>query len=282
MSDIRKKMMNRLPSGSNWYTITNKAGPVASIRLYDEIGWFGVTEDAFADELAEITADKIEVQISSAGGDVFAGIAIYNALRSHPAHITTRVDSLAASIASVIVQAGDHRVMLSGSQQMIHPAWGMAIGSADEMRELADLLDKQTDIIAGIYAERSGKDAEHFRSLMDDSTWFTDEEAVEAGLADEVVKPPKKIEDKTDTRFSDHAASVVTEVEQLIARAEEVIAFRADQGKPPLSDEAIEAFERLEAARNRLAVALAPQPDIADEARREFARFIATTQGVAN
>ena len=136
--------------------ITNKAGPKATIRLYTEIGFFGVTADEFAEGLEEITADEIEVQINSMGGDVFDGIAIFNALRSHPAKITTRVDGMAASIASVVVQAGDERVMLTGSQMMIHPAFGFAMGDATDMRKLADILDRQTDIIAGIYTERAG------------------------------------------------------------------------------------------------------------------------------
>jgi ATP-dependent protease ClpP protease subunit len=91
----RKKILDRMPrAAGSWYSISNKTGTdgPAQIRIYEEIGYWGITEEDFARDLAEITADEIEVQISSPGGDVFAGIAIYNALRAHPARVTTRVD----------------------------------------------------------------------------------------------------------------------------------------------------------------------------------------------
>lgn len=185
----RKQVLNRLADHNRWYEIKNKDGEVAVIRIYDEISWWGITAEDFVQELDEVSAPEIVVAINCPGGDVFDGIAIYNALRSHPAKIVTRVDALAASAASVIVQAGDERRMLSAAQMMIHEAWGLAIGTASEMREFADLLDKQTDVIAGIYAARSGKDIDHFRNLMTAETWLTDQESVDEGLADEVSEP---------------------------------------------------------------------------------------------
>lgn len=189
---MRRRVMARLPADSrSWYEIKNATGTTAVVRVYEEIG-YPVTADQFARDLEAITADEIEVQINSPGGDVFDGVAIYNALRAHPARITTRVDGLAASIASVIAQAGDHRVMLSGGQMMIHEAWALAFGPAADLREMADLLDKQSEIIASIYAERSGRPAAKFRKMMADETWFTASETVAAGLADEIHKPARK------------------------------------------------------------------------------------------
>ena len=118
---------------------------------------------------------------------MFDGIAIYNALRSHPAHVTTRADGLAASIASVIFQAGDHRVMQPASQMMIHRAWGAAVGHAGDMASFAEVLEQQDSVIAGIYASHSDNDADHFHELMNAETWLTDARAVEEGLADEVA-----------------------------------------------------------------------------------------------
>lgn len=194
MDPLHKRMLARLPKAreSRWYEMKNLAGPIATVRIYDEIGYWGVTAEDFASELSQVTAPEIEVQINSPGGEVFAGIAIYNALRSHPAKVTTRVDGIAASIASVIAQAGDHRVMLSSAQMMIHEAWGLAVGPARDMREMADLLDRQSDVIAGIYASRSGGDVAAFREHMAAEKWLTDKEAVELGLADEVVEPERK------------------------------------------------------------------------------------------
>lgn len=193
--DLYKRVharVDKLRASSRWYEIRNAASSKATVRIYDEIGYWGVTADDFAADLESITAPEIEVQINSPGGEVFAGVAIFNSLRSHPARVTTRVDGIAASIASVIAQAGDHRVMLSGSQMMIHSAWGLCVGSADEMREMADLLDRQSDVLASIYAERSGGDKAMFRERLAKDTWLTAAEAVELGLADEVVEPERK------------------------------------------------------------------------------------------
>jgi ATP-dependent protease ClpP protease subunit len=70
---------------------------------------------------------------------------------------------------------------------MIHEAWGMAMGTAGDMRKSAESLDKMTSSIAGIYASRSGKDTAHWLALMAAESWFSDQEAVVAGLADSVI-----------------------------------------------------------------------------------------------
>ena len=102
-----------LNTHDNWYEIDNSADDEAIIYVYSEIGYFGATAEEFVAELKDITAPKITVRINSLGGSIFETIGIFNALRSHPAQITTQVDAVAASAASVIVQAGDNRVMLS-------------------------------------------------------------------------------------------------------------------------------------------------------------------------
>ncbi|MEV0197364.1 head maturation protease, ClpP-related [Nonomuraea sp. NPDC050691] len=124
----------------------------------------------------------------SPGGEVFDGIAIANLLRSHPAKVTTWVDGLAASIASVIALAGDWVIMQPHSQMMIHNPWATCIGDAADMRDAAERLDRQSDNLAAVYAERTGGDMKHRRELMQAETWFTAAEAVAAGLADEVAE----------------------------------------------------------------------------------------------
>lgn len=229
---LRAQVVNRaapetlpkLARPGNWYEIRNAQGDgdePAVLRIYDEIHWlFGVSAEQFADDLAQVTAAKIRVEINSPGGDVFDGIAIYNALRAHPAHVTTRVDGIAASAASVIVQAGDHRQMMSSAQQMIHEAWGVMVGPADAMREFADLLDKENDVIAALYAGRSGKKtADEFRDVMRTDTYLTDLETVEFGLADEIVEPPRQTQTSAST--SNRIATTVTDpfdVDDLAAR----------------------------------------------------------------
>lgn len=209
MKSIRtaREFLNRAQPRNDWYSIVNRADGTAAVYLYDEIGYWGTTAKDFAAELTAIDADTIDVHVSSIGGEVFDGIAIYNALRSHKAEIRVQVDSMAASIASVIVQAGDTRSMLSGSQMMIHNAHGLGWGGADDLRAMADILDKQTAIIADIYAERSGRDADTFLELMAVESWLNASEAVDAGLADEVVTPGRAASTETNDTETDAPAA---------------------------------------------------------------------------
>jgi hypothetical protein len=106
--------------------------------------------------------------------------------------VTTCVDGVAASIASVIAMAGDRVVMMPNSQLMIHDGSGLCVGDAQDMRDMADLLDKQSDNIASIYRDKAGGLAKTWRSRMKAETWYSAEEAVKAGLADEVAKQPAR------------------------------------------------------------------------------------------
>jgi ATP-dependent Clp endopeptidase proteolytic subunit ClpP len=162
---------------------------MAEILLYDEIGYWGVTAQDFVTQLAQITAGTINVRINSPGGDVFDGLAIYQALKSHPATINTFVDGWAASAASFIALAGDTVTMGENAFMMIHKAWGVGVGNATDMRDLANTLDKIDGQLASIYAKKTGKSAAEMLALMageSDGTWFTAAEAKAIGLADAV------------------------------------------------------------------------------------------------
>lgn len=176
----------------DWFRITNNVAGPAVVDIFDEIGFWGVNAAAFQRELAAVTASEITVNLSSPGGEIFEGIAIYNALRTHPATITVQVSALAASIASVIAQAGDRIIMQSGAQMMIHEGSGLCMGNAKDMQEMAELLDRQSDNIAQIYADRAGGTPERWRERMQAETWYSAQEAVDAGLADEVETAPRK------------------------------------------------------------------------------------------
>jgi ATP-dependent protease ClpP protease subunit len=177
---------------TQWYRIENAAEEIADVYVYDSIGgWSGVAPEDFINDLKGISARKINLRINSPGGSVFDGIAIANAIRSHPAHVTTHVDGLAASIASVIALAGNRVVMQPSSQMMIHDAAGGCFGNATEMTEMAALLDKQSDNIAAAYAARAGGTSAEWRDVMRAETWYLADEAVKAGLADEAVPLPK-------------------------------------------------------------------------------------------
>jgi ATP-dependent protease ClpP protease subunit len=177
-----------------WYYIRNAAeegggkdDAAAEVFIYDEIGGsFGVDANEFIQDLQGIKAENLTVRINSPGGSVIDSIAIYNALVQHPANVTTRVDSMAASAASIVAMAGDTIEMMVGSQLMIHDAMSAEMGNAKELRELAKWLDMQSDNIATIYAARGTKTADEWRAMMLAETWMFADEAVTMGLADSV------------------------------------------------------------------------------------------------
>ena len=270
------------------YSISNAAGDagdVAVVRIYDEIWWLGVNAADFVVELDAVTAPDIRVEINSPGGDVFDGIAIYHALANHDARVTTRVDGIAASIASVIVQAGDRRLMQPASQMMVHDAWAFTVGNARDHEDTAELLVQQDEIIAGIYAARSGGDLDHFRSLMKSETFLTAEMAVEEELADEIIDLPAKVSDKNqrslhakiDERSSLHdeiseAMAVVTETVNSVDR---VAALRADADKT-LSHRIIEDLAGFRDAVTKLDALLteSDEPIPVDDINIEFLRWV--------
>jgi ATP-dependent Clp endopeptidase proteolytic subunit ClpP len=185
----------RSPFGPrNQTSIVRAKGEAVEIMLYDEVGFFGITAKQFASALAEIEADEIHLRVNSPGGDVFDGVAMYNALRQHPAHVVTHIDGLAASIASVIALAGDEVRMAPNAFFMIHNPWGVTVGDADIHRKMADTLDKiAMGSIISTYQAKTGLDVETIETWMDDETWFSAEQAAEAGFVD-VVDDPAPVE----------------------------------------------------------------------------------------
>lgn len=186
----RRAALNRagIDAVRTWYRIENKADESATVFLYDEIGMFGVSAGDFAKELSEVTAASIDLRLNSPGGEVFDGLAIFNALARHPARITVHVDGIAASVTSVIAMAGDEILIDRYAQMMIHEAHAIAVGSTRDMTAMAKLLDEYSDNIAAIYASRAGGEASSWRERMRAETWFSASEAVKAGLADRIAE----------------------------------------------------------------------------------------------
>lgn len=185
-----RRVQNLAVSGTlPWYRIDNSVADVPTkVHIYDEIGFWGVNSSQFVNDVSRVSGD-LEVHVNSPGGDVFEAIAIYNHLKQRSGTVHMVIDGLAASAASFIAQAASPGCLLMAphSTMMIHDGFGMGIGNADDMRTLADQLDVISDKIAGIYADRSGKPAEHWRALMRAETWLEDQATVDAGLADGIV-----------------------------------------------------------------------------------------------
>jgi ATP-dependent protease ClpP protease subunit len=180
------RLVANLRQGRNdWYRIKAKADGPAQLHIYDEIGFFGVTANDLIGELSSVKGD-LEVHLNTPGGEVFDGIAIFNALKQRDGIVRIVIDSLAASIGSVIAMAADpgNLIIAKNASMMIHDGFGMGIGNAKDLRELADLLDKTSDNIASIYADRTGQPASQWREAMLAETWYVGQEAVDAGLAD--------------------------------------------------------------------------------------------------
>jgi len=174
----------------------------AVIRLYDPIdSWgefWGVSAKEFVAVLDDLpdTVTEIRLLINSPGGEVSEAIAMLNALRSHEARVVAVVEGVAASAASVIATGADELIMAPNSDLMIHDAWGLCIGNAADMHAMADLLDHLSDNLASIYAAKAGGDVADWRAAMAAETWYSAEEAVEAGLADSVAEQPAPAEAK--------------------------------------------------------------------------------------
>jgi len=173
--------------GRSWYQIKNLDDGTAEVFLFDAIDIMGVDAEMFARELREIEADQINLRINSPGGNVFDGVAIAQALRQHPARVSARVEGVAASIASVIALAGDEVMMAKNSFIMIHEPFGGVMGTAEDMRHTASVLDKVSREIRSVYAERTGITEDRIQSLMVAETWMTSDEAIELGFADSVL-----------------------------------------------------------------------------------------------
>lgn len=166
----------------------NEAGVTPELLVYGDIDeWWGeVRSKDFAEQLKTIDADAINVRINSGGGSVFTAQAIYSSLRMHPAKITVYIDGIAASAATIIAMAGDKIVMPENAMMMIHNPLSGVFGNAEELRDLADILDKVRDTIVAAYRNKTGLEDEKLVELMAAETWMTATEALELGFIDEV------------------------------------------------------------------------------------------------
>lgn len=178
----------------NYFSMVQN-GDVATINIYGDI-----TSWAW-EELGEVSAytlskqldaltnvSQIEVYINSYGGEVAEGLAIYNALKrkGKQAKVKTYCDGFACSIASVIFMAGSERVMSNASLLMIHNAWTIGQGNADELRKLADDMDIITSASVEAYKERSTLSEKKIKALMSAESWITPKDAVKWGFATEI------------------------------------------------------------------------------------------------
>ena len=181
-----------------WYDIKALSGGQgaaarnAEIYIYGNIGdrWDenGVVAADLVREIAALDVDTITLRINSYGGSVPDGLAIFNALKRHPAAIDVQVDGVAISCAGYIAMAGDTVTMAENALLMIHAPWGVAVGNAVDLREQADMLDKFAAAMATSYAAKSGKPVDEAMALLTDGKdhYYTAAEALAEGFCDHV------------------------------------------------------------------------------------------------
>jgi ATP-dependent protease ClpP protease subunit len=195
----------QLETQNSMIEIENKA---AKVKLNDHVDKFSV--DKLIDDIAKVygmkavenayafgeiiacadnAVDTLEVEIHSGGGSVFEGYRIFNEmkkLRERGVYVTARINTLAASMGSVIAMAADKVEIASNGKIMIHEASGGAQGDSETLLRYAELLENISDEIAGIYSEKTNRDKDDIRRLMKKETWMTAEQAIEMGFADEI------------------------------------------------------------------------------------------------
>ena len=184
-----------MPKAQKWYStrIRASAPRSAEVFIYGDIGesWWDdtITAADFVKEIAALDVDTLTVRINSVGGSVPDGLAIYSALKRHSAHVTTAIDGMAMSIASLIAMAGDTVEMAENAILMIHAPWTCAAGNSAEMRAQADVLDKWAEAMSTSYAAKTGTPAAELLPLLTDGVdhYYSATEAQAAGFVDAVV-----------------------------------------------------------------------------------------------
>lgn len=195
---IRWRAMNREQKPGR--IVAQAAGDgEGELLVYESIGFDpwdggGLTPKGLVDQLAALGAvSRLTVRINSPGGSVFDAITIMSILRRQGTPLSVEVEGLAASSASFLAQVadpGELRISEAG-MMFVHRAWNIVAGNAQDMTEMAAVLEKLDSQIAGIYAGRSGRRSDTWLKAMADETWYSGAEAVDAKLADKVVKMKK-------------------------------------------------------------------------------------------
>jgi ATP-dependent Clp endopeptidase proteolytic subunit ClpP len=232
------------PKAQKWFDIRNANEETADVYLYDVIGdsWTGNDAATVVKDIVAIKAARINLHINSPGGSVFDGVAIYNTLKNHSAKVTTHIDGLAASIASIIALAGDEIIIAQNAMMMIHNPWTMAWGESKDLRKQADVLDQVKETLLNTYVAKTGKDRDTVSADMDAELWLTADEAKEYGLADTIGGAMKA------------AAQVRPEVAQAFGFRNPPAALVAAQAaKPTFSATPRSILERKQALREKIA-----------------------------
>jgi ATP-dependent Clp protease, protease subunit len=202
-------------------------------------------------------AKDVTVNINSPGGSLWEGAAIYNLLKAHPGKVTTKAIGLAASAASVIMEAGDVRLMGPLSFMMIHNGQVFAAGDRHDLAEVVDTLTTIDSAIRDVYVARTGKHAQSISTMMDETTWMNAKQAIDNNFADELMPEAQIVEESSAGVQNDSRRMKAREIANAAftaqgfsrtMRRELIASLRNDGGRQPLTDNS----EELAAIRNGL------------------------------
>ena len=176
------------------YYALEQTDSAAELYIFGDIAGHGqMSEDDpdrsaynIINELKNISTDSVNVHINSMGGDVSEGMAIYNTLKNSGKKVTTYCDGFACSAASVVFMAGSERVMSKESLLMIHNAWMVTSGNADQLRKDADDLEKISETMSNAYLEGTNISKDELKTLLANETWISANEAKDYGFATKV------------------------------------------------------------------------------------------------
>ncbi len=184
----RKKVkeIKRQEVKNSWYQLEANAD-YADVYIYDEIGSHGVSAKDFIAELNEYKGKPLNIHINSGGGSVFEGQSMATAIRNHGGHVTTTIEGVAASMATIIALAADSVYMTENSLFMIHNPMLDSYGDKNELKKAISLLEKVETNMLNAYSTKTKLSKKEIAEMMNNETWFTAKEAVKAGFVDKVV-----------------------------------------------------------------------------------------------
>lgn len=186
----------------SWYEIRNSANGETEISIMDEIGGWGISAKAFRDELSRIgDTENIHLRIHCPGGSITEGNEIYNALKERKGGVRVTIGALCASMATVIAMAGAPIAMAKNGFFMVHNPFVLAYGDSEEMRKMADIMDKMKGTIVSAYKAKTGLSEKELSAMMDEETWLTADEAKEKGFIDSVIEIEIEEEDDEPENF---------------------------------------------------------------------------------
>ena len=187
--------------------ITNQSADNASIDIEGVIGipeWWQFDDPknkvstwnkfkSKVDEIKNLKAKNITINIRSLGGNTNHALMIHDALCLLDADITTICFGYTASAATLIAQAAskDKRQISSNSLYLIHQCATYASGYIADIKDAIVTMEKTNKTIAKLYSDRSGEPADSFVAIMNKNSgqgeWMTADEALQAKLADQIL-----------------------------------------------------------------------------------------------